>query len=251
MCQDCGCGVVEQYTIQHHSEHEPGHHHHHHDHVSHHPKQTLNLKESILAKNDRLAQRNRDYFLAKNVSVFNILSSPGSGKTTFIQKTITDLNHSYKIGVIVGDLETDNDAQRLRSSGAPAIQITTGTVCHLEAEMVLNAAQKLDLDSLNYLIIENVGNLVCPAIYNLGENLRVVLFSVTEGEDKPLKYPTMFHTADVIIINKIDLADAVEFNRNQAIANIQTVAPQAKIVEVSAKKGDGMDLWYSFLKQTS
>ncbi len=265
MCQDCGCGVVDDYTIHthhgqdHHHSHDSHHHHHdhshdhdHHDHVHDHSHEnhqhTITIRESILAKNDRLAERNRGYFLAKNVRVLNVLSSPGSGKTTFIQKTINDLANTYKMGVIVGDLETDNDAQRLRNTGSPAIQITTGTVCHLEAEMVLNAAQKLDLDSLNYLIIENVGNLVCPAIYDLGEDLRVVLFAVTEGEDKPLKYPTMFRSANVVIINKIDLAEAVEFNREIALTNLKKIAPQAKIFQVSSKKGHGMDLWYNFLK---
>jgi hydrogenase nickel incorporation protein HypB len=259
MCQDCGCGVVEDYTIHthhdhvhhhHHQDHSHDHHHHDHDHNHNHEhhQHTITIRESILGKNDRLAERNRGYFLAKNVKVLNVLSSPGSGKTTFIQKTITDLNNTHKMGVIVGDLETDNDAQRLRNTGSPAIQITTGTVCHLEAEMVLNAAQKLDLDNLNYLIIENVGNLVCPAVYDLGEDLRIVLFAVTEGEDKPLKYPTMFRSADVVIINKVDLAEVVEFNREIALTNIQKVAPQAKIFEVSAKKGHGMDLWYNFLK---
>jgi hydrogenase nickel incorporation protein HypB len=240
MCQDCGCGVVEQFTIHAHE----GHQHH-----SSPNQRTITIKESILGKNDRLAERNRGYFLAKRVSVLNLLSSPGSGKTTLIEKTLTDLRDDCPTGVIVGDLETDNDARRLRNTGSPAIQITTGNVCHLEAEMVLSAAQKLDLDSLALVIIENVGNLVCPAAYDLGEDLRVVLVAVTEGEDKPLKYPTMFKSADVVMINKIDLAEVVGFDREKAMVNLTKVAPQAKILEVSARTGQGMDLWYSFLKE--
>ena len=154
-----------------------------------------------------------------------------------------------KSGIIVGDLATDNDAQRLRESGAPVVQITTGTVCHLEAEMVGRALKQLDLDGLNLLIIENVGNLVCPASYDLGEDLRVVLLSVTEGEDKPLKYPPMFQSADVVIISKIDLAQACGYDRETALRNIRRVAPKARIFETSAKTGQGMDPWREFLAQ--
>ena len=224
---------------------------HHNPHVSH----TLTIHESLLSKNDRLAERNRGYFQAKRVLALNILSSPGSGKTALIERMVQDLNsrvltslqHPLRIGVIVGDLETDNDAQRLRRAGAPAVQITTGNACHLEADMVSRAMQKLDLDALDVLIIENVGNLVCPASYDLGEAMRVVLLSVTEGEDKPLKYPTMFKTANVVLINKIDIAEAVGFERERAIANIQRVAPQATLFEVSARTGQGMEAWYSYL----
>ena len=179
--------------------------------------------------------------------VLNVLSSPGSGKTTFIQKTATGLASRLRSAVIVGDLETDNDAARLRSAGATAVQITTGTLCHLEAGMVAKAAGTLDLKALDLLIIENVGNLVCPASFDLGEDLRVVLLSVTEGEDKPLKYPPMFHSAAVVIINKMDLAAAVEFKRDLAVANIRRVSPRAQILEVSAKTGAGMEQWFEFL----
>ena len=152
-----------------------------------------------------------------------------------------------KAGVIVGDLATDNDAQRLRESGAPVVQITTGTVCHLEAEMVGRALKRIDLNGLNLLIIENVGNLVCPASYDLGEDLRIVLLSVTEGEDKPLKYPPMFQSADVVIISKIDLAQACGYDRETALANIRRVAPKAQVFETSAKTGQGMDAWCDFV----
>ncbi len=206
------------------------------------------ISHAILDKNDRLAERNRGYFMAKEVLVLNMLSSPGSGKTSLIERTLTDLSQDLRAGVIVGDLETDNDAQRLLTTGSPAIQITTGTVCHLEADMVMNAARQLDLDAIELLIIENVGNLVCPAVYDLGEDLRVALLSVTEGEDKPLKYPTAFKSADVVIVNKIDIAEVVGFDRDKAINNIKKIAPQATIFEVSARSGEGMERWYSYLQ---
>jgi hydrogenase nickel incorporation protein HypB len=252
MCQNCGCstnvGEVKIHSHDHDHDHDHDHHHHSHNH-SHTEHRAIEITQSILAKNTRLAERNRGYFFAKGVKVINVLSSPGSGKTAWIQRTINDLKNDLKIGVIVGDLETDNDAQRLRNSGATAIQITTGSVCHLEAEMIAKAAQKLNLDQLDLLIIENVGNLVCPADYDLGEDLRIVLFSVTEGEDKPLKYPTMFKTASLIIINKMDLAEVVEFDHHKALDNLQKVAPQAQIFEVSAKTGLGMIQWYDYLRQ--
>jgi hydrogenase nickel incorporation protein HypB len=177
----------------------------------------------------------------------NVLSSPGSGKTTLLRETIRALAHELRAGVVVGDLATDNDAKRLRESGAPVVQITTGTVCHLDAEMVARAVWELDLAGLNLLIIENVGNLVCPASYDLGEDLRVVLLSVTEGEDKPLKYPPMFQLADAVIISKIDLAAACGFDRDLAMANLQRVAPRAAVIETSARTGEGMDRWKAFL----
>lgn len=257
MCQDCGCSIVGEVGIHIHTHDHPHNHNHEHhhtpDHDHNHPHthehhHTITVNQSILAKNDRLAEKNRGYFLAKDLYALNVLSSPGSGKTTFLERTITDLQPNIKSAVIVGDLETDNDAQRLKKSGAPTVQITTGTVCHLEADMILKAAQKIDLETIDLLIIENVGNLVCPAAYDLGENLRVVLLSVTEGEDKPLKYPTMFKSADVIIVNKIDIAEAVEFDREKALSNIAKVAPQVPIFELSARTGKGMDQWYNFLK---
>ena len=156
-----------------------------------------------------------------------MLSSPGSGKTALLQRTLADLGGRLRAGVIVGDLATDNDARRIRSAGVPAVQITTGSVCHLEAEMVARAAGSLDLDDLDLLIIENVGNLVCPASYDLGETVRVVLLSVTEGEDKPLKYPAAFQTAQVVVVSKMDLAEAAGFDREAALANIRRVAPHA------------------------
>lgn len=252
MCTDCGCAVVGDVTIVAHEDHNHNHDHDHnhdpsHPHVHGNQGREITITQSILAKNDRLAERNRGYFLAKNLKVFNVLSSPGSGKTSFLQRTILDLKNRVNCGVIVGDLETDNDARRLRETGAPSVQIITGTVCHLEAEMVFNAVQKLDLEGLNVLFIENVGNLVCPAVYDLGENQRIVLLSVTEGEDKPLKYPSMYQSADVVIINKSDIGEVVGFDRTLALNNLQKICPQATIFEVSAKTGLGMEKWYDYL----
>jgi hydrogenase nickel incorporation protein HypB len=206
------------------------------------------VEQGILEKNDRLAERNRGYFQAKDLLVLNILASPGAGKTAFIERTAADLGTRLRLGVIVGDLATENDAVRLRGRGIPAIQITTGSVCHLDAEMVSRAMQRLDLNALDVLIIENVGNLVCPAVYDLGESARVVLLSVTEGEDKPLKYPVMFQSAQVVVVNKMDIADAVGFNREAALQNIRRIAPQATVLEVSARTGGGMDAWYTLLQ---
>lgn len=249
MCTNCGCAVTPG-TIHIHShpmEQEHSHHHHGDDHHHNH-HQTLDVHTAILSKNDRLAERNRGFFLAKKLFVLNVLSSPGSGKTALIERTLSDMRARLNSAVIVGDLETDNDAQRLRRSQMQVVQITTGTVCHLEAEMVSQALAKMNLDNLQLLFIENVGNLVCPAAYDLGENLRVAILSVTEGEDKPLKYPTLFKTADVAIINKIDIAEVVGFDRETAINNIRRIAPQTKVFELSARTGEGMESWYHYLE---
>ena len=262
MCQECGCGSgggdvkigahAHEHEHHHHGhEHGHEHSHEHHDHGHGHDhaqgKQTLNLNRSLMEKNALLAERNRGFFRAKKLLVLNVVSSPGSGKTTFIRETAAKLGASLRIGVIVGDLATDNDAARLRTAGIPVVQITTGTVCHLDADMVSKAAAQLDLDKLDVLVIENVGNLVCPADYDLGEDLRVVLLSVTEGEDKPLKYPPMFHSANVAIVTKNDMATAAGFNRDLALANLNRVSHHAHIFELSAKTGDGMKAWLDYL----
>ena len=254
MCKECGCGLGgNDVKVGGHS-HDHGHEHHHHDEQGHHHDHghahetvTLNLNRSLMEKNDRLAERNRGFFHAKKLLVLNVVSSPGSGKTTFIRETAAKLAGQLRMGVIVGDLATDNDAAQLRTAGVPVVQITTGTVCHLDADMVSKAAAQLDLDKLDVLVIENVGNLVCPADYDLGENLRVVLLSVTEGEDKPLKYPPMFHSANVAIVTKSDLAVAAGFNREQALANLNRVSHHAQVFELSAKTGEGMKAWLDFL----
>ena len=213
------------------------------------PRRTLNVRRAILEKNDRLAERNRGFFLGRGLLALNVLSAPGSGKTTFLRETLRALPPPLRAGVIVGDLATDNDAQRLRDTGAPVVQITTGTVCHLEAEMVARALGQLDLSGLNVLIIENVGNLVCPASYDLGEHLRVVLLSVTEGEDKPLKYPPMFQAADVVILSKSDLAEVCGCDRAAVRQNLRQIAPNATVFELSARTGAGMPDWINFLVQ--
>jgi hydrogenase nickel incorporation protein HypB len=211
-------------------------------------QRTLAIREHLLARNDHQAERNRERFRSKGLLVLNVLSSPGSGKTRLLERTLSDLEQRLHLGVVVGDLQTDNDAQRLSGRGAPVVPITTGTVCHLEAEMVARAVAQLDLDALDILVIENVGNLVCPASFDLGEDLRVVLLSTTEGEDKPLKYPLAFKTAHVVLVNKIDLAKAAGFARPAALDNIRRVAPQAAVLEVSARTGAGMDAWYRYLE---
>jgi hydrogenase nickel incorporation protein HypB len=209
----------------------------------------IQVRQKVLKQNDVAARELRRQFQEAGVSVISLVSSPGSGKTAFLERTLTMLRANFRVAALVGDLATDNDAQRLSRSRVPVRQITTGTVCHLEAEMVRTALGGWDLDQLDFLFIENVGNLVCPATFDLGEELRLVLFSVTEGEDKPLKYPTIFNTADIAVITKIDLADAVEFDRAAAYNNIQSVRPGMKILEVSSKTGHGMDRWIDSLAE--
>jgi hydrogenase nickel incorporation protein HypB len=209
----------------------------------------VEVRKNILAHNDEIARSLRQRFEQAGVFVVSLVSSPGSGKTAFLERTLTLLKEkNYRPAAIVGDLATDNDAARLARSRAPVKQITTGTLCHLEAAMVRDAVEDWNLADLQFLFIENVGNLVCPSAYDLGENLRVVLLSVTEGEDKPLKYPTIFNSADVAVVTKIDLADAVEFDRAAATANILSVRPGMPILELSAKTNAGMHAWVDFLE---
>lgn len=214
----------------------------------------VEVRRAALAKNAELAARNRALFQAKGIKAINLLSAPGAGKTTLLEKTIRHLHEQgLRAAVIVGDLATENDAERLRRAGAPAVQIATGTVCHLDAAMVAGALEKLDqeleLDGLDFLFIENVGNLVCPASYDLGEDLRVVLFSTPEGEDKPLKYPPMFKSAQLVIINKIDVAEVLGFDLERARENVRAIAPQAELLELSARTGEGLEGWYAYLEQ--
>jgi len=211
----------------------------------------VEVRQNILKHNDVLARELRERFRTANVFVVSLVSSPGSGKTMFLEKTLSMCrDRNLRVAALVGDLATDNDAMRLARSGAPVKQIVTGTACHLDAQMVADALKEWNLEDIDILFIENVGNLVCPASYDLGEDLRLVLFSVTEGEDKPRKYPTIFNTADLAIITKIDLAEAVEFDRTEAEASIQAVRPSMAIKEVSAKKGQGMEEWIAFLEGT-
>ena len=209
----------------------------------------VEVRQNVLKQNDVTARALRQQFRDAGVCVVSLVSSPGSGKTMFLEKTLTLLREQYRVAALVGDLATDNDAQRLARADVPVRQITTGTVCHLEAAMVETALSGWNPRELDFLFIENVGNLVCPATYDLGEDLRAVLFSVTEGEDKPLKYPTIFHSADLAIITKMDLAEAVEFDSAAAHRSIQSVRPGMQVLEVSAKKGEGMDVWLQLLAE--
>ena len=268
MCEECGCSKPGPYRIgviasedeaetdlhrleggsshDHLHSHDHGHPHDHlHDHY--HEHHIVEVNAALLGRNDRIAEQNRGAYHALNLLTLNVVSSPGSGKTTLLQATLTALRGRLHAGVIVGDLATDNDAARLRSTGVPVVQISTGTLCHLEADMVAQAMKKLDLRALDLLVIENVGNLVCPASFDLGEAVRVVLLSVTEGEDKPLKYPPMFHSADVVILTKTDLETAAGFDRETALRNIRHSSPNAKIFELSARSGEGLPAWCDYL----
>src|SRR5437588_5056713 len=207
------------------------------------PTRLVEVRQHVLKNNDVVARALRARFRAAGVYVVSLVSSPGAGKTMFLEKVLGLLRDRCRVAALVGDLATDNDARRLARSGVPVRQITTGAVCHLEAAMVRDALEGWDLAALDFLFIENVGNLVCPASFDLGEDLRLVLFSVTEGEDKPLKYPTIFNTADVALITKMDLAGAVEFDAAVAHRNIQAVRPGMRAFEVSAKTGEGMEGW--------
>ncbi len=211
----------------------------------------LEIRQNILKQNDLVARDLRKRFQNAGVFVVSLVSSPGAGKTAFLERTLQTLGKSYRVAALVGDLATENDAVRLARSNAPVKQIVTGTVCHLEAAMVDQALGDWNLPELDFLFIENVGNLVCPASYDLGEDLRLVLLSVTEGEDKPLKYPTIFNTADVAIITKADLAAAVEFDSSAAEANIQRVRPGMHTMTVSTKSGAGMPGWLTYLTTVS
>ena len=207
----------------------------------------VEVRKNVLKQNDLVAGELRRRFLDAGVFVVSLVSSPGSGKTAFLEKTLTLLSRNCRVAALVGDLATDNDAARLARAQVPVKQITTGTLCHLEAAMVQSALEEWKLSQLDFLFVENVGNLVCPSSYDLGESLRLVLLSVTEGEDKPLKYPTIFHTADVAIVTKMDLAEAVEFDSAAVHSNIQRVRPGMDVMSVSSKNGLGMDQWIEFL----
>jgi len=212
----------------------------------------VEVRQNVLKQNDLLARSLRARFQEAGVFVVSLVSSPGAGKTTILEKMLTRLQYDgVRVAALVGDLATENDAARLSRSEAPVRQITTGTVCHLDAEMVQRSLVDWEIEQLDCLFIENVGNLVCPSSYDLGEDLRLVLLSVTEGEDKPLKYPTIFNTADVAVLTKMDLAAAVEFDLGQARANVQRVRPGMPLFEVSAKTGAGMDEFMTFLAARS
>lgn len=265
MCETCGCGESDKFKIHgrnnHHHDHDSHHdhehdHRHHHEHDHEHPlehdhshQKVINLNMNILSENSKLAQLNRRFFEGRKVLCLNLVSSPGSGKTTILEKTIKALIPTRKIAVIEGDQQTLLDADRIEKSGAPAIQINTGSGCHLDARMVELAIQKLEIEFGSILFIENVGNLVCPALFDLGEMKRVVVISVTEGEDKPLKYPYMFQTSHLCLINKSDLLPYVDFDTQKAIGYARSINPKLEFIVLSAKSGEGMELWYKWLVQ--
>jgi hydrogenase nickel incorporation protein HypB len=207
----------------------------------------IEVRKKVLKQNDVVARSLRERFRAAGVFVVSLVSSPGSGKTAFLEKILTRLRANYRVAALVGDLATENDALRLARSQAPVKQITTGTLCHLEAAMVQSSLEEWNLSQLDFLFIENVGNLVCPSSYDLGEDIRLVLISVTEGEDKPLKYPTIFNSADIAVVTKVDLASAVEFDWATAYNNIQAVRPGMLVFRLSAKNGEGIQEFMEFL----
>jgi hydrogenase nickel incorporation protein HypB len=214
-----------------------------------HEPRLVEVRKNVLKQNDLVARALRERFRAAGVFVVSLVSSPGSGKTAFLERLLTELRGRYRVAALVGDLATENDAARLARSQAPVKQIVTGTLCHLEAAMVQVALEGWELNELDFLFVENVGNLVCPSSYDLGEDLRLVLTSVTEGEDKPLKYPTIFNSADIAIVTKMDLVAAVEFDWNAAYGNIQAVRPGMRVFQVSSKSGEGMPEFLDFLAE--
>jgi hydrogenase nickel incorporation protein HypB len=271
MCGTCGCGTGENgVSIQnpkeikaheHHHHHHDGHshshdhshdhHHHDHDHThshDHHHKTVIELEQDILQQNEVMAARNKGYFEAKNIFALNLVSSPGSGKTSILERTLSDLKEKLPFYVIEGDQQTLNDANRIAALDIPVMQINTGKGCHLESDMVYDAVKQLNIKDDSILMIENVGNLVCPSMFNLGESKRVVIISTTEGEDKPIKYPDMFHTSDICIINKIDLLPYVNINIDKLKEYAFQVNPNLEFFEVSATTGEGMNKWYDWLK---
>jgi hydrogenase nickel incorporation protein HypB len=207
----------------------------------------VSLNTKILDKNEQFAQQNRQFLANHKLGCLNLISSPGSGKTTILARTISDLKDKLKIGVIEGDIKTDYDAQRIRAAGAAAIQIETEGACHLSAQQVYNALNQLPVGNLDIVIVENVGNLVCPSAFDLGEQGRVVVLSIPEGDDKPAKYPGTFAQCDVVLINKIDLLAHLTFNLDRVLTDIHTLNPQAKIFQISASTGQGMNIWYDWL----
>lgn len=260
MCGTCGCGsdnngpIILKPGEENKHVHSHGEHHHHdgHTHSHHHPHdhkhKILEIEQDILQGNQVLAARNRGYFEAKNIFTLNLVSSPGSGKTSLLERTLADLKNVIPFYVIEGDQQTLNDANRIDALNVPVIQINTGKGCHLESDMVYDAVKKLEMQNNAILMIENVGNLVCPSMFDLGESKRVVIISTTEGEDKPIKYPDMFHSSDVCIINKIDLLPYVNIDVQKLKNYALQVNPNLQFFEVSATNGEGMEAWYKWLK---
>ncbi len=256
MCSTCGCGTEEngvKILKPGHHNHSPDHSHDHdhsHHHNDHHSKSILEIEQDILHTNNLMAERNRGYFEALSITALNLVSSPGSGKTALLEATIRDIGNELPFAVIEGDQQTTNDADRIDQLKVPVVQINTGKGCHLDSEMIQRAYKALKPAQDSVLMIENVGNLVCPALFDLGENHRVVIISTTEGDDKPLKYPDMFAHSDVCLINKIDLLPYVQFDVEKVKEYARRINPSLQFFEVSATTGDGMDRWYEWLKST-
>ncbi|SFE11854.1 Hydrogenase nickel incorporation protein HypB [Roseivivax sediminis] len=279
MCIDCGCSdgatatmtnvksgeisdirhdaggrlhdSAHQHSHGHDHDHHHGHHHHGHTH-SHGHAGVIDLQQSLLEKNDALAARNRAWLAGREVLMLNLVSSPGSGKTSLLERTIRDLHGRMAISVIEGDQATVNDGARIDAAGAPAIQVNTGTGCHLEADMIEQALGVLKPRPGSIVFVENVGNLVCPSLFDLGEKAKVAILSVTEGEDKPLKYPHMFRAAKLVLLNKIDLLPHLDFDVERVVAAARDVNPDVDVIKISARTGDGLQDWYNWLEsQTS
>ena len=270
MCGSCGCSDGNKATVidlqtgeqthidaqgnevthTHDHDHSHGHEHHDHSHANVHGT-TIVLEQAIMQKNDALATRNRAWFAGREILALNLVSSPGSGKTSILERTIIDLKGKNQISVIEGDQQTANDAQRIKDSGAPSVQINTGTGCHLEADMVMAGLKALKPATGSIVMIENVGNLVCPALFDLGEKAKVAILSVTEGEDKPIKYPHMFRASDLMLLNKIDLLPYLDFDVEACLAYAKQVNPNIEIIQLSAETGEGLVDWYSWLDNQS
>jgi len=253
MCDTCGCGQndADIKYINPDTEHQHNHsrHHHEHNHIhEHNNSREIDVQLDVLSRNNLLAERNRGYFEGREIFALNLVSSPGSGKTTILEKTITDLKEEISFAVIEGDQQTTQDAKRIQAAGCPVIQINTGQGCHLDAHMIQHAVKDLDIAGNSILMIENVGNLVCPALFDLGEKHKVVIISVTEGDDKPLKYPAMFEASDLCIINKTDLLPYVDFDINRCKEYALKVNPKLTFLELSARTGSGLDAWYNWLR---
>ena len=239
-------GGAQAHTHPH--EHEHGHTH---DHAHDGAERTLDLQTRILAKNDALAARNRAWLAGREIFALNLVSSPGAGKTTLVERTILALKEKIPLFVIEGDQATSLDGERIRAAGAPAVQVNTGAGCHLDAEMVARGLMELRPPPGSIVLIENVGNLVCPALFDLGEGAKAVVLSVTEGDDKPLKYPHMFRAAQLVAVNKIDLAPYVDFDRNRALENARRINPGIETLQISATTGEGFDAWVDWLLQAA
>jgi hydrogenase nickel incorporation protein HypB len=249
MCATCGCNSPAP-AHEHPHDHDHGHDHGH-DHAHPHPHEptVIRLEREILGRNARVAAQSRGWFAGRDILALNFVSSPGAGKTTLLERMIRDLGGEIPIRVLEGDQATDRDADRIRAAGARAVQINTGTGCHLDAEMVARGLRELDPEPGSLLAIENVGNLVCPALFDLGERAKVLVASVTEGEDKPVKYPHLFRASEVLLLNKVDLAPHLRFDRERFLAFAREVNPKQLVFPVSAERGDGLDAWYAWLRR--